>query len=84
MTAKEQGIPLDGIVGSGPVGRILKDDVIAAASKPKATPAAQAAPAKATQSKKVDEAPAMSSAMYEDIENSNIRKVIADRLTHSK
>lgn len=83
MTAKEQGIPLDGIVGSGPVGRILKDDVIAAASKPKATPAAQAAPAKAA-SKKVDEAPAMSSAMYEDIENSNIRKVIADRLTHSK
>jgi pyruvate/2-oxoglutarate dehydrogenase complex dihydrolipoamide acyltransferase (E2) component len=64
----------------------LKDDVIAAASKPKATPATPAAPAKkaAAPSKKVEEAPAMSSAMYEDIENSNIRKVIADRLTHSK
>lgn len=82
MTAKESGISLDGIVGSGPVGRILKDDVIAAASKPKAAPVA--APAQAKTTKKVEEAPAMSSAMYEDIENSNIRKVIADRLTHSK
>lgn len=75
---------LDGIVGSGPVGRILHEDVLKAASakptesvKEVKTPAPKAV-------KKVEAAPEMTSALYTDIENSNIRKVIADRLTHSK
>ena len=79
--AKESGIALDGIVGSGPAGRILKEDVLAAKSAPaKVAPAATPS----TPAKKMEEPPAVSSALYTDFENSNIRKVIADRLTHSK
>jgi pyruvate dehydrogenase E2 component (dihydrolipoamide acetyltransferase) len=47
--AREQGIDLSGLQGSGPGGRIVKADVEAAASAPQAAPAPapQAAPAQA-------------------------------------
>ncbi|KAN0060401.1 hypothetical protein ACQY0O_007731 [Thecaphora frezii] len=86
--AQEKGIPLDKIKGSGPEGRIIKADVenykpepAAAASAPapsasKLAAAAAPAPAKGTA--------AASSADYTDIPVSNMRRVIASRLTESK
>lgn len=69
--ANEQGVSLAGVQGTGPNGRIIKADVLeAAASGPvkAATPVFDSVPA----------------AGFIDLENSNIRKVIADRLTYSK
>jgi pyruvate dehydrogenase E2 component (dihydrolipoamide acetyltransferase) len=45
--AREQGVDLTRVQGTGPAGRIVKDDVLAAAAQPAATPAAPAAPATA-------------------------------------
>jgi len=69
--ANEQGVSLAGIQGTGPNGRIIKADVLEAASS---GPIKAAAPV-------FDSVPA---AGFIDLENSNIRKVIADRLTYSK
>ncbi|KAM0789013.1 hypothetical protein ACM66B_003080 [Microbotryomycetes sp. NB124-2] len=75
--ALEQGIPLAQIKGSGPGGRILKADVEsykpAAASAPASSASASAsAPAGAA------------AAAYTDTPVSNMRRVIANRLTESK
>ena len=67
--ANEKGVSLSGIQGTGPNGRILKADVLEAQSSAPSTPIFESMP---------------SSAAYVDLENSNIRKVIADRLTYSK
>lgn len=69
--ANEQGVSLAGVQGTGPNGRIIKADVLEAAS---AGPVKAATPV-------FDSVPA---AGFIDLENSNIRKVIADRLTFSK
>ncbi|MBB3172728.1 pyruvate dehydrogenase E2 component (dihydrolipoamide acetyltransferase) [Endobacter medicaginis] len=70
--AKEQGIDLSTLKGSGPNGRILRRDL---QSAPEAAPAAAAAkPATATGI----------AAPHQAIRNSNIRKVTARRLTESK
>ncbi|SPO40117.1 probable dihydrolipoamide acetyltransferase component of pyruvate dehydrogenase complex, mitochondrial precursor [Pseudozyma flocculosa] len=90
--AQEKGIALDQIKGSGPEGRIIKADVenykpapaaAAAAPAPQASapkPAAAAAPA----APKAPAAAAGSSADYTDVPVSNMRRVIASRLTESK
>ncbi|GAA5944407.1 uncharacterized protein JCM15063_000945 [Sporobolomyces koalae] len=71
--ALEQGVPLAQVKGTGPEGRILKEDV----EKFKSSSAsASAAPAQASA------APA--AAQYVDTPASNMRKVIASRLTESK
>lgn len=75
--ADEKGISLDQIRGTGPNNRIIAADVEEAKAQPKA---AAAAPAKA---KAAAELPSTSAA-YQDFENSQIRKVIAERLTYSK
>ena len=83
-TAAEKGVDLAGIQGTGPNNRVILADVEDAMKAPRkaaavaATPAAQkqAAPA----GKKVD----LPSEMFKDMEVSQIRKVIAERLTHSK
>lgn len=73
----ERGIPLSKVKGSGPNGRIIRDDVekyqpsAAAAATPSAPTAGAAAPA----------AP---SADYTDIPVTNMRRVIGQRLTQSK
>lgn len=72
--ALERGIPLAKIKGSGPEGRILREDV------EKYQPAAAAATAAAAGSP----APAAPSPDYIDIPVSNIRRVIGTRLTQSK
>ena len=71
--AEQAGLPLDGITGSGPHGRILKADIVAAqANPPKPIPTPVAAPAPVV------------TAEYTEIPNTSMRKVIAQRLTESK
>jgi pyruvate dehydrogenase E2 component (dihydrolipoamide acetyltransferase) len=87
--AKQSGIDLATVKGSGPNGRIVKADLEgapaqaapkAAAPEAEAKPAAAPAPAAP---KPAAPAPAVSGA-YKKIPNSSIRKVIAKRLLESK
>ena len=82
--ANEKGVSLDSINGTGPNNRIIAADVAEA----QAQPAAKAQPAAAQASAPKKAAPTADlpsvSAAYEDFENSQIRKVIAERLTYSK
>ncbi|OUI83531.1 branched-chain alpha-keto acid dehydrogenase subunit E2 [Gluconobacter sp. DsW_056] len=71
--ARERGIALDALTGSGPNGRILKRDVEKGPSAPKMAPKAAAAPVITTSEETVRRVP-----------NSTMRKVIARRLTESK
>lgn len=75
--AKASNVSLDAIKGTGPEGRIIKADVEAAI----ASGGAKAAPMGGAVS-----APVFDTVEggFVDFENSNIRKVIADRLTYSK
>ncbi|MEC9454730.1 MAG: pyruvate dehydrogenase complex dihydrolipoamide acetyltransferase [Pseudomonadota bacterium] len=72
--AKQSGLDLAAILGSGPKGRIVKVDIEAALSG--AAPAALA-PAPAT-------APLAAIGPYEDIQTSKMRKIIAQRLQEAK
>ena len=81
LMAEEKGISLDQITGTGPNNRIIAADVAEftpQAAAPQAAAASKAAPAKAAPMADLP------SAAYEDFENSQIRKVIAERLTYSK
>jgi pyruvate dehydrogenase E2 component (dihydrolipoamide acetyltransferase) len=86
--AKEGGIDLAAISGSGPHGRVVKADIDAAKSAK--APAAKAAPAPAA-------APALASGMpdaqilklfeegsYDIVPHDNVRKIIARRLVEAK
>ncbi len=72
--AKEAGLELGGIAGSGPNGRIVKADVEKARSAPKPE-----APAAATAAAEIP-----ASEAYEIVKMSTMRKVIAERMAHSK
>ncbi|GAA5892386.1 uncharacterized protein JCM6883_007339 [Sporobolomyces salmoneus] len=74
--ALEQGVPLAQVKGTGPEGRILKEDVEKFKSS-SASSSSASAPAQASS------APAPG-AQYVDTPASNMRKVIASRLTESK
>ena len=78
--ALEQGIPLTKITGTGPGGRIIKADI--EAYKPTAPTPAAAAPSAPKAAAGAAGAPA--SAKYTDTPVSNMRRVIASRLTESK
>ncbi len=84
--AKQAGIDLAPVKGSGPNGRIVKADLDGAGAAPAAAPAA-AAPAAAQPLPRSAEAagpaPAIA-APYKKIPNSSMRKVIARRLLESK
>ncbi|KAJ2156256.1 pyruvate dehydrogenase complex dihydrolipoamide acetyltransferase component (E2) [Coemansia sp. RSA 552] len=87
--AKEKGIDLAQVKGSGPRGRIVKADIegfvasgAAQAAAAPAPAAAKAAPAAAKAAAPAPAAPA--AAGYTDIPLSNMRKVIATRLTEAK
>jgi pyruvate dehydrogenase E2 component (dihydrolipoamide acetyltransferase) len=75
--AEEKGVSLSGISGSGPGGRIVRADVLAAASQPKAAPASSGSSASAVTALTgpigVDETVAVS----------NMRATIARRLLES-
>lgn len=72
---------MDQIRGSGPNGRVIAADVEEFKAQPQA--AGKAAPAKKASAGAMADLPSTSAA-YEDFENSQIRKVIAERLTYSK
>ena len=73
--ALERGIPLSKVKGSGPEGRILREDV----EKYQAPAAAASGPPSAAVPQ-----PSASLPEYTDIPVSNMRKVIGSRLTQSK
>jgi pyruvate dehydrogenase E2 component (dihydrolipoamide acetyltransferase) len=77
--AAEAGIDLRSLQGSGPGGRIIKKDIEAAISQPKAAPAPQAFP-RAVEPGRFPQAAASG---YRDEPASEIRKVIARRLVTS-
>ncbi|WP_304452676.1 dihydrolipoamide acetyltransferase family protein [Nocardiopsis sp. YSL2] len=84
--AKEYGLDITRIQGSGPKGRVVRADIEAAAKNGTAaqttapsTPAAPAEAAPAAQAPAFDDGRAS-----EELKVSNVRKVIARRLTESK
>ena len=89
--AEQAGLDLNDVAGSGPNGRIVKADIekamaggapkkaAAQGAAPAAVPAAAAAPAAQAPSPDVPGLPS-----YKEIPNTNMRKVIAKRLTESK
>jgi pyruvate dehydrogenase E2 component (dihydrolipoamide acetyltransferase) len=89
--AAEKGIDLTGVTGSGPNGRIVKDDLdsiaagaAAPAPAPAATPAPAAAPAPTPASVSAPAPAIEGGAPYAEEKLSGVRKVIARRLTESK
>ncbi len=84
--AKQAGLALEAIAGTGPGGRIVKADVEAAiaatAEAPAAVSAPAAAPAPAPAAPTAPAAPA--AAAWEDVPASTMRKVIAQRLQEAK
>ncbi|MGW4490536.1 2-oxo acid dehydrogenase subunit E2 [Streptomyces sp. NPDC004376] len=87
--AREAGLDIALLTGSGPGGRIVRDDVAAAiaarAEQPPVTaaPAVPAAPAAPPRPAAAADVPAADD-RYEDIPHSRIRKAIAGRLLDSK
>jgi len=79
--AKQSGIDLASLKGSGPGGRIVKADIEGAG---KAAPAAAPAPATAAPKPAPALAPAAISAPHKAIPNASMRKIIAKRLAESK
>ena len=81
--AKQSGLDLGGVAGSGPNGRVVRADVeaaLAGGARPVAATIAVAAPAAAPAPR-----PAVAvSAPHTMVPHSNIRKVIARRLSESK
>src|SRR5215217_7659892 len=77
--AAEAGIDLRSLQGSGPGGRIIKKDIEAALTQPKAAPAAQGYP-RAVETVRSQQAGASA---YRDEPASEIRKIIARRLVTS-
>ncbi|KAJ2374590.1 pyruvate dehydrogenase complex dihydrolipoamide acetyltransferase component (E2), partial [Coemansia sp. RSA 2607] len=92
--AKEKGIDLAQVTGTGPRGRIVKADIekfvasgaskAAAAPSPAAAAPAAAAPKAAAPKAAPAPAAAAASAGFTDIPLTNMRKVIATRLTEAK
>jgi pyruvate dehydrogenase E2 component (dihydrolipoamide acetyltransferase) len=86
--AKQSGIDLASVKGSGPNGRIVKADLDKAPASAAPAPAAPApvpaaAPAPAPVAKQAAAAPVIT-APHKKISNSSMRKVIAKRLLESK
>ena len=84
--AKQAGLALEAIAGTGPNGRIVKVDVEAAIAAAAAAPAVAApAPAAAAPvAAPAPVAPAAPAAAYQDAPASTMRKVIAQRLQEAK
>ncbi|HEY3847474.1 MAG TPA: pyruvate dehydrogenase complex dihydrolipoamide acetyltransferase [Acetobacteraceae bacterium] len=86
--ARQAGIDLAALKGSGPNGRIVKADIEAAQQRGAVPPAATAAPTPAAAQRAPSAAPAPQMALpitapYRAVANSSMRKVIARRLTQA-
>ena len=81
--AKQAGLDLAGIAGSGPHGRIVKADIVKALAA--GAPAAEAAPAPEKAPAAPAARPATVAAALEarEVPHNNVRKVIARRLTEA-
>ena len=73
--AEQEGVALSGVQGTGPHGRIVKDDVL---------DALKSGGAKATSSKPVAVSVGRNPVTFTEIPNNMMRKTIAKRLTESK
>jgi pyruvate dehydrogenase E2 component (dihydrolipoamide acetyltransferase) len=84
--ARDRGLDLAGISGSGPGGRIVKADVERAVSAPEAAPAAVPAPpaAPAAPTAGVRERPETAKGEVETIELTKVQQTIARRMAESK
>jgi len=84
--AKDAGIDLSTVKGSGPHGRIVKADIETAKKNP--APAPKAAAAAPQKTSAVYDDPNIKTNVfgmaYKEIPNNNIRKIVAKRLTESK
>ena len=82
--AKQAGLALEAIAGTGPNGRIVKVDVEAAIAAAAAAPAVAAPAPAAAAPVAAPAAPAAPAAAYQDAPASTMRKVIAQRLQEAK
>jgi len=82
--AKQAGVDLAALKGSGPNGRIVKADVEAGAGKAAPSPKADLAPPAAAAPKPAAPAEQKITAPHTKIPNSSMRKIIAKRLLESK
>lgn len=80
--ARELQVDIDGVVGTGPGGRVTRRDVEAAHSAEPAAPANIVTPSRDTSVPAVQQVPA--SGEYEEVALTNIQRVSATRLTESK
>jgi pyruvate dehydrogenase E2 component (dihydrolipoamide acetyltransferase) len=80
---REHGVDLSQIRGTGPSNRIIKDDVLEFVAEQKTQPKKEAEPQREA-AKPSKAAQPSASDNYTDIPVSNIRKVTAERLLHSK
>jgi pyruvate dehydrogenase E2 component (dihydrolipoamide acetyltransferase) len=80
--AAESGLDLRSVQGSGPGGRIIKKDIEAALSQPKAAPAAQRYP-RAVEPAQFQPAAIATASAYRDEPATQIRQTIAKRLVTS-
>ena len=81
--AAQKGVDLAGVKGSGPKGRIVKND-IEAAQVGSAAPQTAAASSGATPQPKGDQQVNEFGMLYTETPNNNIKKITAQRLTESK
>jgi len=82
--AAEKGVDLSRVTGSGPNGRIVKEDVEAAAKNAPRVTVGHSAPAAAAALSPIPTAGMNTDIPHEVIKLSNMRKTIARRLTESK
>ena len=89
--AKDKGLDLNDVTGSGPHGRIVKADVEAATAAPKADKAAEKAPVGAPAGVTMAAGPATDAVLktyadrpFTEVKLDGMRKIIASRLTEAK
>jgi pyruvate dehydrogenase E2 component (dihydrolipoamide acetyltransferase) len=83
--AKEQGLDLSGVAGSGPGGRIVRRDLEGISAPTQSTPAAPEPAAASAPAATPTSSPAVSAgATTTEVPHTGMRKAIARRLTESK